>query len=135
MEHLPDNNSRYKDLDYWDERYKTEQCFDWLGSFSKFQHLLEKHVHKEDSILVLERGGEGLPRGASAAKVASLELAVHYVDLKRRRASPRRDERRGTSDFPLTLHTSVRRRQRQALSHAINRGDTRTTPRTDGALR
>lgn len=53
MEHLPDDNSRYKDIDYWDERYKTEQCFDWLGSFSKFQHLLEKHVHKEDSILIL----------------------------------------------------------------------------------
>lgn len=53
MEHLPDHNSRYKDVDYWDERYKTEQCFDWLGQLSTFQHLLDKHVRKEDSILVL----------------------------------------------------------------------------------
>lgn len=53
MEHMPDDNSRYKDVDYWDERYKTERSFDWLGGFSKFQHLLEDHVRKEDSILVL----------------------------------------------------------------------------------
>lgn len=53
MDHLPDNNSRYKDVDYWDERYKTEQSYDWLGSFSKFQHILENHVKKEDAILML----------------------------------------------------------------------------------
>lgn len=53
MDYMPDDNSRYKDVDYWDERYKTEQCYDWLGSFSKFQHLLEEHVKKEDGILIL----------------------------------------------------------------------------------
>ncbi|XP_029930542.1 EEF1A lysine methyltransferase 4 [Myripristis murdjan] len=56
MEHMPDDNSRYKDVDYWEERYKTEQCFDWLGDFSKFQHLLEGHMKKDDSILVLGCG-------------------------------------------------------------------------------
>ncbi|KAM4605282.1 EEF1A lysine methyltransferase 4 [Polymixia lowei] len=63
MEHMPDDNSRYKDVDYWDERYKTEKCFDWLGKFSKFQHLLEKHTKKHDSILisrVLKPGGRFL---------------------------------------------------------------------------
>lgn len=53
MDYIPDDNSRYKDVDYWDKRYKTEQSYEWLGSFSKFQHLLEKHIQKEDSILVL----------------------------------------------------------------------------------
>ncbi|XP_051809678.1 EEF1A lysine methyltransferase 4 [Acanthochromis polyacanthus] len=60
MDHLPDNNSRYKDVEYWDERYKTEQCYDWLGSFSKFQHLLEKLVKKEDSILILGCGNSSM---------------------------------------------------------------------------
>ncbi|KAM7400742.1 hypothetical protein PAMA_005096 [Pampus argenteus] len=60
MDHLPDDNSRYKDVDYWDERYKTEQCYDWLGSFSRFQHLLEKHVKKEDSILILGCGNSSM---------------------------------------------------------------------------
>lgn len=53
MDCMPDDNSRYKDVDYWDERYKTEQCYDWLGSFSRFQPLLEEHVKKEDAILIL----------------------------------------------------------------------------------
>lgn len=53
MDSLPDDNSRYKDVEYWDERYKTEQCYDWLGSFSKVKHLLEKYIKKEESILIL----------------------------------------------------------------------------------
>ncbi|XP_041658276.1 EEF1A lysine methyltransferase 4 [Cheilinus undulatus] len=60
MDYLPDDNSRYKDVDYWDERYKTEQCYDWLGSFSKFQHLLQKHVNKKDSILILGCGNSSM---------------------------------------------------------------------------
>ncbi|XP_044075299.1 EEF1A lysine methyltransferase 4 [Siniperca chuatsi] len=60
MDYLPDHNSRYKDVDYWDERYKTEQCYDWLGCFSKFQHLLENYVKKEDSILILGCGNSSM---------------------------------------------------------------------------
>lgn len=53
MAHLPDDNKRYKEVDYWNERYTTEHSYDWLGGFPKFQHLLEQHVKKEDSILML----------------------------------------------------------------------------------
>lgn len=53
MTRLPEDNSRYKDVDYWDDRYRTEPTYDWLGGLSKFQHLLEKHVKKEDSVLIL----------------------------------------------------------------------------------
>ncbi|XP_020489774.2 EEF1A lysine methyltransferase 4 [Labrus bergylta] len=60
MDYLPEDNSRYKDVDYWDERYKTEQCYDWLGGFSKFQHLLEKNVKKEDSILIIGCGNSSM---------------------------------------------------------------------------
>ncbi|XP_030016789.1 EEF1A lysine methyltransferase 4 [Sphaeramia orbicularis] len=60
MAHLPDDNSRYKDVDYWDERYKTEQCYDWLGNFSKFEHLLGDHVKKEDTILILGCGNSSM---------------------------------------------------------------------------
>lgn len=53
MAHLPDDNKRYKEVDYWNERYTTEHSYDWLGGFPKFQDLLEQHVQKEDSILML----------------------------------------------------------------------------------
>lgn len=60
MTHLPKENLRYKDVDYWDERYKTEQCYDWLGGFPKFQHLVKEHIRKEDSILILGCGNSSL---------------------------------------------------------------------------
>ncbi|XP_010892908.1 EEF1A lysine methyltransferase 4 [Esox lucius] len=60
MEYLPDHNCRYKDVGYWDERYKTEQSFEWFGDFSKFQHLLEQHVKKEDDILILGCGNSSM---------------------------------------------------------------------------
>lgn len=53
MDYLPDDNCRYKDMDYWDERYESEHTYDWLGCFSKFRHLLEPRLKKEDAILVL----------------------------------------------------------------------------------
>ncbi len=53
MNYLPDDNSKYKDVDYWNKRYETEQSFDWLGGFSKFQHLVDTHVKTGDSILIL----------------------------------------------------------------------------------
>ncbi|CAL8281663.1 unnamed protein product [Lota lota] len=60
MDHVPDNNRRYGDVDYWDERYRAERCFDWFGDFSTFKHLLETLVCKEDSILVLGCGNSAM---------------------------------------------------------------------------
>uniref|UniRef100_A0A8C1RMQ2 EEF1A lysine methyltransferase 4 n=1 Tax=Cyprinus carpio TaxID=7962 RepID=A0A8C1RMQ2_CYPCA len=41
MEYLPDSNARYKDVNYWNERYSTEESFEWFGDFTKFEHLLK----------------------------------------------------------------------------------------------
>ncbi|XP_048861060.1 EEF1A lysine methyltransferase 4 isoform X2 [Brienomyrus brachyistius] len=60
MEYLPDSNSRYKDVEYWDERYRREESFEWFGDLSKFQHLLEQHVKKDDAILILGCGNSSL---------------------------------------------------------------------------
>ncbi|XP_033894267.2 EEF1A lysine methyltransferase 4-like [Acipenser ruthenus] len=64
MEQLPDSNSRYKDVDYWDERYKLwrlcgphEESFEWFGNF---KHILELHVRKQDGILVLCCGNSSM---------------------------------------------------------------------------
>jgi len=53
MEHLPDSNARYKDVDYWNERYRTEESFEWFGDFTKFGHLLKQHVGSDENILML----------------------------------------------------------------------------------
>lgn len=72
MEHLPDDNSRYKDVDYWDERYLTEQSFEWFGDFSKFKHIFENHVKKKDVILVLGCGNSALSSDMYSAGYRSI---------------------------------------------------------------
>ncbi|XP_061776170.1 EEF1A lysine methyltransferase 4 isoform X2 [Nerophis ophidion] len=60
MNHIPEDNRQYKSVDYWDERYKVEESYDWLGGFSKIRHILEKYIKKDDSILVLGCGNSSV---------------------------------------------------------------------------
>ncbi|XP_068195882.1 EEF1A lysine methyltransferase 4 [Antennarius striatus] len=60
MNYLPENNSRYKHVEYWDDRYRAEETYDWFGSFCKFRYLLENHIKKEDCILVLGCGNSSM---------------------------------------------------------------------------
>ncbi|XP_042574815.1 EEF1A lysine methyltransferase 4 isoform X1 [Cyprinus carpio] len=60
MEYLPDSNARYKDVDYWNERYRTEESFEWFGDLTKFDHLLKQHVGTEENILMLGCGNSAL---------------------------------------------------------------------------
>ncbi|XP_067218727.1 EEF1A lysine methyltransferase 4 isoform X1 [Chanodichthys erythropterus] len=60
MEYLPDSNTRYKDVDYWNERYRTEESFEWFGDFTKFEHLLKQHVGTEENVLMLGCGNSAL---------------------------------------------------------------------------
>jgi EEF1A lysine methyltransferase 4 len=50
---LPPSNESYKDLNYWNERYKTEENYDWFKTYRDFVHLLESHVKRSDWILML----------------------------------------------------------------------------------
>lgn len=81
MANLPVDNNRYKEVDYWNERYTAEQSYDWLGGFPKFQHLLEQHVKKEDSILML--GQSRFPPGVYLLVVGLLvqNLSICHCSL------------------------------------------------------
>ncbi|XP_016396767.1 endothelin-converting enzyme 2-like isoform X2 [Sinocyclocheilus rhinocerous] len=60
MEYFPDSNAKYKDVNYWNERYRTEESFEWFGDFTKFKHLLKQHVGTEENILMLGCGNSAL---------------------------------------------------------------------------
>ena len=51
-----DTNSKYKTLEYWDERYKEEESFEWFGGYSNFKNVTENYMQKNDKILVLGCG-------------------------------------------------------------------------------
>ncbi|XP_072330194.1 EEF1A lysine methyltransferase 4 isoform X1 [Scyliorhinus torazame] len=60
MDHLPSSNLRYKDQDYWDERYRHEETFEWFGAFSCFEHLLKEEIRSDETILILGCGNSSM---------------------------------------------------------------------------
>ena len=51
-----DNNLKYKCLNYWNERYKSEDSFEWFADYDKFKSILNAKLIKTDRILVLGCG-------------------------------------------------------------------------------
>jgi EEF1A lysine methyltransferase 4 len=51
-----ESNSKYKSLNYWNERYKNEDHFEWFGDYYKFKPILNKFINPNDSILSLGCG-------------------------------------------------------------------------------
>ena len=50
---LPANNADYREQDYWDTRYQTEEKYDWFSAYSSFRHHLIHDVKPEHKILML----------------------------------------------------------------------------------
>lgn len=51
---------KFKEKQYWDERYETEENFDWFCQLSSFEHLLFQHIKPSDRILNLGCGNSSL---------------------------------------------------------------------------
>ena len=51
--HLPPSNEGYGQREYWDERYREEESFDWFVGYSKIRDLVLRLVGARDSILNL----------------------------------------------------------------------------------
>ncbi|XP_041030866.1 EEF1A lysine methyltransferase 4 isoform X1 [Carcharodon carcharias] len=60
MDHSPSSHLRYKDRDYWDERYRHEETFEWFGAFSRFEHLLKEEIRGDEAILILGCGNSSM---------------------------------------------------------------------------
>jgi len=48
-----ENNKKYKLVDYWNERYKEEESFEWFGEWFKFKSVINKKITYNDQILIL----------------------------------------------------------------------------------
>lgn len=51
---------KFKKKVYWEERYKTEEHFDWFCELPSFEHLLFQHLTHTDCILNLGCGNSSL---------------------------------------------------------------------------
>ena len=52
MASLPDN-SDYAKVEYWNERYASEDSYEWCKNYSAFRHLIQQQVRPTDRILML----------------------------------------------------------------------------------
>ncbi|XP_058920250.1 endothelin-converting enzyme 2 isoform X4 [Kogia breviceps] len=60
---LPEKNCGYREVQYWDQRYRgaaDSAPYEWFGDFSSFRDLLEPELRPEDRILVLGCGNSAL---------------------------------------------------------------------------
>lgn len=48
-----DTNSKYKSLEYWNERYKDEDYYEWFGEYEKFKKVIHDQIKHSDRILTL----------------------------------------------------------------------------------
>ncbi|KAI9556384.1 hypothetical protein GHT06_018958 [Daphnia sinensis] len=60
MSFLPDKNTDYASVAYWNERYGTEESFEWCKSYAAFKDLIRKEVQPTDRILMLGCGNSSL---------------------------------------------------------------------------
>ena len=51
---------KFKKKLYWEERYKTEENFDWFCELPSFEYLLFRHLNQTDRILNLGCGNSSL---------------------------------------------------------------------------
>ena len=56
----PQSNAEYLEPSYWDERFTTEQAYEWFKGYGEFRHLLLPHLKPKDRILVLGCGNSSL---------------------------------------------------------------------------
>ncbi len=55
------DNGKYASVEYWNDRYKTEREYDWLGDYNRFKHLINKYVdNKQAKILMVGCGNSTL---------------------------------------------------------------------------
>ena len=56
-ETLPEeNNLQYKDQNYWEIRFKTEEEYEWLCTYNDVEEYIQRDLKKQDNILVLGCG-------------------------------------------------------------------------------
>ena len=55
-----EEKEKFKKQHYWEQRYRTEESFDWFCELPSFEHLLTPHVNFTDRILNLGCGNSTL---------------------------------------------------------------------------
>ena len=50
---IPESNKVYNTQEYWNDRFTTEDHYEWCKDYSHFKNLIVPIVNKKDRILIL----------------------------------------------------------------------------------
>ena len=53
MNTIPDKNENYKEVEYWNDRYATEESYEWCKDYSSVRDIFNSIVDKDMKILVI----------------------------------------------------------------------------------
>lgn len=59
---IPQDNSVYKQQEYWNERFDAEEQYDWLVDYSKIQSIIRQEIKTTDRILIVGCGNSTLSK-------------------------------------------------------------------------
>eukprot|EP00088_Acartia_fossae_P070224 TRINITY_DN9343_c0_g1_i2.p1 TRINITY_DN9343_c0_g1~~TRINITY_DN9343_c0_g1_i2.p1 ORF type:complete len:254 (+),score=36.15 TRINITY_DN9343_c0_g1_i2:170-931(+) len=88
---LPENNSDYSSPEYWEERFRTEEEFNWLGGLKHYRHALDNMLEKYekyDSILQLGCGNSSFSTELSNAgwtNITNLDISLNGLKTLKQR--------------------------------------------------
>lgn len=57
---LPKSNEAYRSREYWDERFATEESYEWLASYHDVRELVRSYVHPAARVLTVGHGNSRL---------------------------------------------------------------------------
>jgi len=57
---LPAANEHYKDVEYWNKRYMTEDTYEWFKGYQSFCNILRQKIQTNEKILILGCGNSPL---------------------------------------------------------------------------
>ena len=76
---IPEETATYLSKSYWDERFASEEAYEWCKSFDDFAHLLQPHFNGFDVILEIGAGNSSLSASLamaySTSYISSLDIS------------------------------------------------------------
>ena len=92
---LPKSNREYGDLSYWDDRFATEERFEWLVSFADVKNQLIPFLSVGSKVLVVGCGNSSFSADmydAGYTNMWSLDYSSVVIDAMKMRNGEKRPE-------------------------------------------
>jgi SAM-dependent methyltransferase len=89
---IPKDNSEYKKREYWDERFKEEDSFEWLGKYAEFRDIIRANIPTSARLLIVGCGNSNLSNDMyddGYANITNIDFSATVIAHNRERSAHR----------------------------------------------